>query len=183
MVKMIIAQSCAMTNPIKNKKIVIPTIIGLGFVAAVLAAFSPILAEAEPVWNHSAIPQIEGSVNVGDAMKSFITEHKTVKFSDASSTAEAQVANGVVAHGNIGVVQGYLVYTFFVVDSENNAGYKVVIDAGNGKVLHKSEGTSFKEMDGFSHKPFGFGHGSGGFCPFSKMMSHTTPESEDSDQD
>ena len=42
----------------------------------------------------------------------------------------------------MGVTQGYLTYTYFVVDKAKETGYKVIVDAGNGKVLYTSEGQS-----------------------------------------
>ena len=33
------------------------------------------------------------------------------------------------------MTEGYLTYTYFVVDPTNDGAYKVIIDAGNGRVL------------------------------------------------
>jgi len=156
-----------MTNSIKNKKILVPTIAGLVLLAVVLAAFSPISAIAES--SNQKMPQISGSVNVAKTMKDFIKEHKTTSFAEAANTAEHQVPNGVAVNGNIGVVQGYLVYTFFVMDTENDISYIIMIDAGNGTILHKSDGVSMKDMGKFGHGAFGHGFGGHGFG--GKMMS------------
>ena len=162
-----------MTNTLKNKKIVIPAVIGLASLAVVLTVFSPILAIAESPTNASQTPQITGSVNVAETMKTFIKEHRTISLSVAASTAENQVTNGTAIGGHVGISQGYLVYNFFVVDTENGTGYKIMIDAGDGKVLYKSDGMDMKDMG----KSFGFGqfghdsfgeHGFGGAC----MRSH-----------
>jgi hypothetical protein len=152
-----------MTNPIKSKKVLIPAIIGLGFLAVILTV-GPISAIAEPT--KTKMPDITGSVNVEQTMKDYIAEHRTISFSEAASTAEKQVTNGVILSGQSGIVQGYLVYTFFVLDSQNETGYKVIIDAGNNQVLYKSDGISLKDMGKFAHGfkgfgPFG-GHGFGG---------------------
>lgn len=45
--------------------------------------------------------------------------------------------------GQLGEVQGYLVYTFFVVNGENNMGFLIIVDAGNGKVLYTSQSLPF----------------------------------------
>ena len=162
-----------MTNTLKNRKVVIPAIIGLASLAVVLTVFGPILAKAESSTNASQIPVITGSVNVADTMKTFIKEHRIVSLSAAATTAESQVTNGAAIDGHVGIVQGYLVYNFFVVDTENETGYKIVVDAGNGKVLYKSDGMDLKDMG----KSFGFGpfghdpsgkHGFGGGW----MMQH-----------
>lgn len=181
-----------MTNTLKNKKVVIPAIIGLASLAVVLTVFSPVLAiAAESSKNATQMPQITGSVNVAETMKNFIKEHRTTSFSVAASTAENQVTNGVAIGGHIGIVQGYLAYTFFVVDTENETGYTIMIDAGDGKVLYKSDGRSLKDMG----KSFGFGpfgHGSFGHDSFGKhrlggewMMPHQgdidNPDSQSSE--
>jgi len=100
---------------------------------------------------------------VKDEMKNFIKNNQKTTFSDAASTAAKQVTNGSVIGGHVGIEQGFLVYTFFVVDTESNTSYVVTVDAGNGSVLYKSEG---KQMgDGFG--PGFFGHGGFGHERFS----------------
>ncbi|HSA98621.1 MAG TPA: hypothetical protein VLF17_06045, partial [Candidatus Nitrosotenuis sp.] len=117
-------------------------------------------------------------VNVEKTMKDFIKEHRTTTFSEAAATAEHQVSNGAVVGGNIGVVQGYLVYTFRVMDTESNSVYMIMIDAGNGTVLNKSDAIPMKGMGGFGH---GFGHGFGGHSFGGKMMSpQNWPDKTDS---
>jgi hypothetical protein len=155
-----------MTSSIKNKKIFVPTIAGIALLAVVLVAFSPVSAIADSA--NPNMPQISGSVNVEKTMKDFIKDHRTTSFADAATTAEKQVTNGVAVGGNIGVVQGYLVYTFFVMDTETDTSYVVMIDAGNGTVLHKSDGMPMKEMGKFGQGGFGHGFGHG----FEKMMPH-----------
>jgi uncharacterized membrane protein YkoI len=161
-----------MTNSIKNKKILVSTIAGLALLAVILVAFSPISAIAES--SNQQMPQISGSVNVEKTMKDFIKGHRTTSFAEAATTAEHQVSNGVAVNGNIGVVQGYLVYTFCVMDTEKDTSYIIMIDAGNGTVLHKSDGISMKDMGKFGHGSFGHGFGGhwfGGHSFGGKMMS------------
>ncbi|MBI5378489.1 MAG: hypothetical protein HZA82_07705 [Thaumarchaeota archaeon] len=165
-----------MTNSIKSKKIFIPTITGIALLAVVLVAFSPISAIADSSTNPK-IPQISGSVNVEKTMKDFIKEHRTTSFAEAATTAEHQVSNGVAVNGNIGVVQGYLVYTFCVMDTSSDTSYIIMIDAGNGTVLHKSDGISMKDMGKFGH---GFGHGFGGHAFGGKMMPQNWSDKTDS---
>jgi hypothetical protein len=58
-------------------------------------------------------------------------------------------------------VQGYLVYNFVVTDASGENVYRVIVDVGNGEVLHKSDGQQFGAMM-FGHRGFGpdgFGHG------------------------
>jgi hypothetical protein len=84
---------------------------------------------------HGNIPEINGSVNVGDQIKNIFKEGTKVPFTTAAETAQKQIANGKVLGGHLGVTQGYLTYTYFVVDPAKENGYKVIVDAGNGKVL------------------------------------------------
>ncbi|MDQ5875406.1 MAG: hypothetical protein M3288_01045, partial [Thermoproteota archaeon] len=80
-----------------------------------------------------------------------------VSFVTAAQTAQQQVVNGTVLGGHMGVVQGYLVYTFFVAEIDNQTGRLVVVDTGNGNVLFTSEGQSFGS---FGH-PMAFGNWDG----------------------
>jgi hypothetical protein len=91
-----------------------------------------------------------------------------VSFLQSSEIAAKQIANGTIVGGHLGVMQGYLVYTFFVLNPQNQTGHLTIVDAGNGKVLYTSHGVSrgsFGQSPGFG--PFGtfgplVGHGFGG---------------------
>jgi uncharacterized membrane protein YkoI len=131
----------------------------------------------------STIPKINGSVNVIENIKNMFKENAKVSFTAASETAQKQIPNGTILGGHIGVTQGYLTYTYFVVDPTKQTGYRVIIDAGNGKVLYTSQGLPigpfnhqqgprmfgpFGGAGGFghwnnSHGPFGAGASGGGF--------------------
>lgn len=101
----------------------------------------------------SGMSNITGSVNV----PRLISEQVKVSFSDAAKTAEGQVENGKVIDGHIGIVQGYLVYTFGVIDTETHTGSMVMVDAGDGKVLAESEMPGMGAFGG----PMGFHHPGG----------------------
>ena len=116
-----------------DKKLLIPAVVVIGLIATYLVA-TPVLAViGHKMMGNSTMSKITGSVNIGDAIKNFTKNNQKVPFSAASATAEKQVANGNVLGGHIGIAQGYLVYTFFVVNPENQTGYKVIVDAGNGQ--------------------------------------------------
>ncbi len=83
----------------------------------------------------SKMPTIQGSVNIQQQ----ILSSATTKFSDAANTAASAVSSGVVLGGKLGIMQGYLVYNFVVLDGNGQVHY-VVVDAGNGKVLFTSPG-------------------------------------------
>jgi hypothetical protein len=115
-----------------DKKLLIPAILVTGLIVTYLVA-TPVLAViGHKMMGNSTTSKITGSVNVADAIKNFTKDNQKVPFSAASATAEKQVTNGKVLGGHIGIAQGYLVYTFFVVNPENQTGYKVIVDPGHG---------------------------------------------------
>ncbi|MBI3842001.1 MAG: PepSY domain-containing protein [Thaumarchaeota archaeon] len=138
-----------MTNQvIKNKKLVIAAAVTVGVIAAALLAFSPLLASAQTAPENKSPPQITGSVDVGKTMKNLIKEGRNISFSDAVSTAEKKITNGVAVGGHLGIVQGFLVYTIVVQDQQADKTYAVIVDAGNGQVLYTSEGHQMKSFGG-----------------------------------
>lgn len=88
----------------------------------------------------SMMPEITGTVNVGDDM---LAKAKT-GLSEAVTSAESD-AKGTATSANLGVQNGYLVYNVSVLSSGELK--TVIIDAGNGKVLHISDGIP---VDAFS---------------------------------
>lgn len=127
-------------------------VLAVGALSAVLVASSLAQATAQEQQQRmmmsfgEGMPQINGSVSVANETSNFIKENVRVSFVAAAQTAQGQVTNGTVLGGHLGVVQGYLVYTFFVADAANQRGHLVIVDAGNGDVLHTSEGRSFSSF-------------------------------------
>jgi uncharacterized membrane protein YkoI len=109
-------------------------------------------------WSGEGMPQINGSVSVANETMDFINENLKVSFVAAAQTAQGQVTNGTVLGGHLGVVQGYLVYMFYVADTSNQLGYLTVIDSSNGEVLYSSQG---QPLGSFGHLSM-FGHWDGG---------------------
>ena len=162
-----------------RKRVLIPATLGVGILllSAALIVAPPAensLAQQQLETNETtstnipqfdAMPKINGSVNVRDGIKNFFAENAKTPFVTAAQTAQDQITNGTVLGGHLGVTQGYLAYTYFVVDPTNDAAHKVIIDAGNSQVLYTSEGKqmgSFRESM-FGHGPGQFGHGPGQF--------------------
>jgi uncharacterized membrane protein YkoI len=146
-----------MSTNLLNKKVIIVAIIAAGAVAAVFAASSVAQTTAQQqkmMWASEGMPQINGSVSVANETASFISENVRVPFVTAAETAQGQVDGGTVFGGHLGVVQGYLVYMFFVANTANQTGHMIIVDAGNGEVLYASEGHPMGSMAGH----FG-GHG------------------------
>ena len=140
-----------------DKKLLIPAILVTGLIVTYFVA-TPVLAViGNKMMGNSTTSKITGSVNVADAIKNFTKDNQKVPFSAASATAEKQVTNGKVLGGHIGIAQGYLVYTFFVVNPENQTGYKVIVDPGNGQVLYTSEGNALGIFSHGGHGMFGYG--------------------------
>ena len=139
----------AIVKKIANKKVIIPSvIIGVGVLFLVtIYATTPLgqLSAQQMTMNgnisrHDSLPRINGSINVGQEIKNFFNENTKIPFNTAAETALSQVPNGMVLGGHLGVTQGYLTYSFFVVESTGDTGHKVIVDPGNGKVLQTSEG-------------------------------------------
>jgi uncharacterized membrane protein YkoI len=174
------------TSPL-NKKIAIPAIVAVAAMLAGIGVFGPsAIAQQQMNGNNSngntynsggmvstmnvtnqTMPKINGTLNVIQIIKDKIK----VSFSEAASTAQKQISNGTVVAGHIGVVQGYLVYTFIIVDTTNHSIHNVIVDAGNGKVLYTSPAHT---MGSFGEHFGGFGaaheHGMMMMHKFGMMM-------------
>jgi uncharacterized membrane protein YkoI len=161
-------------NFLNKKVIIVVAVLAVGALSAVLVASSLAQATAQEQQQRmmmsfgEEMPQINGSVSVANETSNFIKENVKVSFVAAAQTAQGQVTNGTVLGGHLGVVQGYLVYTFFVADATNQRGHLVIVDAGNGDVLHTSEGRSFSSFGSpmmfgrwGGHTGFGEWHGLG----------------------
>src|SRR5579872_850919 len=88
-------------------------------------------------------PTIQGTINLQQTILSGVQ----TKFSAASDTAASAVTNGKTIGGSLTVAQGYVVYSFKVVDDKNMV-YSVIVDPANGTVLYTSPGHQFG-MGGF----------------------------------
>ncbi len=172
---------------ITSKKIrIIPTLLVVGVLLGSIIIASPLeytLAQQQQhktatntnnsITEYGELPQINGSVSVKDSIKNFLSENAKTPFINGAQTAQNQIANGTIWGGHIGVIQGYLTYTYYVVNPTNDTAHKVIVDAGSGQVLFTSEGKQIGSWDQpmlgqFGHeKGHGFGEGSGhGFGGF-----------------
>jgi hypothetical protein len=166
-------------NFLNKKVIIVAAVLAVGALSAVLVASSLAQATAQEQQQQQrmmmmsfgeGMPQINGSVSVANETSNFINENVKVSFVAAAQTAQGQVTNGTVLGGHLGVVQGYLVYTFFVADTGNQTGHLVIVDTGNGEVLHTSEARSFGS---FGH-PMMFGRW-GGHSGFGEWLGLGRP--------
>jgi uncharacterized membrane protein YkoI len=92
----------------------------------------------QPNSMRTEIPQLNGSVNVREQANQFIQDNVQVPFATALETAQAEVPNGTAISGHLGIVQGYLVYVFKVANFDTETSRIIIVDAGNGAVLHIS---------------------------------------------
>ncbi len=101
---------------------------------AVIATFGASLASAQTP--PTTPTKIVGSINVPSLI---LQQVKTSFTTAAGSAATAQgITNGQVLSGGLRVIQGSVVYAFKVTDGTSV--YSVIVDAGNGTVLHVSTG-------------------------------------------
>jgi uncharacterized membrane protein YkoI len=84
------------------------------------------------------IPRLNGSVNVQQQTNQFLRDSVQVPFATALQTAQSEVGNGTAISGHLGIVQGYLVYTFKLANFDAQTSRIVIVDAGNGSVLYTS---------------------------------------------
>ena len=87
--------------------------------------------------NAGAVPlrNLTGSVQVFPKLSQTIQSRANISLSTAATNAEKSVSpssHAISAH--VGIVNGYLIYSVRIVDSNNNI-HRVIVDAGNGKVL------------------------------------------------
>jgi len=87
--------------------------------------------------NAGAVPlkNLTGSVQVFPKLSQTIQSKANLSLSAAATSAEKAVGpNSHAISVHLGVVNGFLVYRAHVVNANNNI-HRVIVDAGNGKVL------------------------------------------------
>jgi len=132
----------------KTKLATVFAVAAAGALGLSLIGLSPMLAAAEYKHNYD-MPEITGTIPSSESHKENL-ENAQITFSEASDVAQGAVEEGQVTGGYLGVVQGYLVYKFKVVDAQENA-HKVIVDAGEKKTLYVSEGKSWEDLKRYSH--------------------------------
>jgi hypothetical protein len=86
-----------------------------------------------PMFNQTQ--NITGSIKLAPTLFNAISPVIKVSLSDAIKSAETQLGNNSrVVAANLGHENGYLTYTVCAMDKDMNL-HRVIIDAGNGKVL------------------------------------------------
>ncbi|MGI0017212.1 MAG: hypothetical protein ACREA1_00730 [Nitrosotalea sp.] len=125
---------------VKNHKM-LAIIIGVAIIATVGVSAASAQVQGQTSTQH---PTIQGTINLQQTIMSNVQ----TKFSAASDTAAAAVTNGKTIGGSLTVAQGYVVYSFKVIDDKNMV-YSVIVDPANDKVLYTSPGHQ-SGMGGFA---------------------------------
>jgi hypothetical protein len=86
-----------------------------------------------PMFNQTQ--NITGSIKLAPTLFNAISPVIKVSLSDAIKSAETQLGNNSrIVAANLGHENGYLTYTVCAMDKDMNL-HRVIVDAGNGKVL------------------------------------------------
>jgi uncharacterized membrane protein YkoI len=105
---------------------------------------------------------LTGSVQVFPRLSQIIQSKANISLSEAATGAEKAVgANSHVISAHLGIVNGFLVYVAHVVDANNNI-HRVIIDAGNGKILSATQlpfANALKQPGGKGMFGHYYGHG------------------------
>lgn len=133
-------------SKIFNKKVLMPIIIAAVAFSLIIWGLPQAKAAALNQTTNSAaagytqLPKITGSVHAEQTVENVIKDNLKVSFLQASEIAAKQITNSTIVGGHLEVVQGYLVYTFFVVNAQDQTGHMIIVDAGYPKVLYTSQG-------------------------------------------
>jgi uncharacterized membrane protein YkoI len=153
-----------------SKKVLIPAILGVGILLSVIFIVSPLVytiaqqstttANEIDMSQHKTLSRINGSINIAEGITNFLKENTKIPFIAAAETAQQQIANGTAVGGHLSVTQGYLTYTYLVVNPTDETVHRITIDAGNGQVLSISQGQSLDSILA-NLKGVGFGYWKG----------------------
>ena len=146
-------------------------IIGTAIIATAGVSAASAQVQGTQTQTNQQPPTIQGTINLQQTILSGVQ----TKFSTASDTAAAAVTNGKTIGGSLTVAQGYVVYSFQVVDDKNMV-YSVIVDPANDKVLYTSPGHQFG-MGGFGmgHRPMMHGQMGGHAWNSQKTPSSGSP--------
>jgi uncharacterized membrane protein YkoI len=156
-------------NKFRNWK-TLAVVLGAIAIASVMTVSSAMAQTATTPNTTNTPPQIQGSVNLQNLIKSNVKE----TFIDAANKAASVVSNGNIISGRLGIDQGSVVYQFTIVDDKNIV-YQVIVDAGNGSVLYTSPGHQMGE-GGMLGMGGMHGHGMHGHGMYNSESDSETPK-------
>ena len=146
---------------IKNKGL-LAIILGVAVIASA-GGLSAVYADTGSAQTQAQKPTIQGTITLDKDSLSKVT----VTLASAADTAASApgISNAKVIGGNLIGMQGYLVYSFNVIDDKNTS-YVVVVDPTNNTILYQSQGHAMKFGGfgmGFGGMSMGHGQMKGGF--------------------
>ena len=95
-----------------------------------------------------------GSIQLSSTLSQTIESRVRTSLSNAITVAEKTVgANSHATSGRLAAENGFLVYSVWVRNPTNNSLHRIIIDAGNGKVLANQQ----PSLMGYYHHGFGRG--------------------------
>jgi uncharacterized membrane protein YkoI len=71
-------------------------------------------------------------------LENSVKNNQKMSFQQALEIAVKKTANGTVIVVHLGVVQGYLVYVFYIGNIQNKISYLTLVDPGNGHFLYNN---------------------------------------------
>jgi uncharacterized membrane protein YkoI len=118
----------------KNKHLLITTVL-IVTASSMIGILQEASAQSQSSTGAITLKNLTGSVQIFPSKSQIIQTKASVSLSTAATTAEKSVGpNSHATSAHISIVNGYLVYRIHVIDANNNI-HRVIVDAGNGKVL------------------------------------------------
>ncbi|MGI0017930.1 MAG: hypothetical protein ACREA1_04425 [Nitrosotalea sp.] len=163
------------TNDLIKNKGLLAIILGIAVIATA-GGLSAVYADTGSNQTQIQKPTIQGTITLDKDSLSKVT----VTLGSAADTAAAApgITNGKVIGGNLIGMQGFLVYSFTVIDDKNTS-YSVIVDPTNNTILYQSQGHEMKfggfGMMGQGGMSMGHGQMKGGFNHGGQGLHKHTP--------
>jgi uncharacterized membrane protein YkoI len=118
----------------KNKNLLITAVL-IVTATSMVGILQVVSAQSQSSTGAITLRNLTGSVQIFPSKSQIIQTKASVSLSAAATTAEKSVGlNSHATSAHIAIVNGYLVYRVHVIDTNNNI-HRVIVDAGNGKIL------------------------------------------------
>ena len=121
-----------------------------------------------------AVPlrNLTGSVQIFPKLSQILQSKANASLSTAATNAEKSIGtNSHAISARLGIVNGSLVYTLHVVDASNTI-HRVIVDAGNGKVLSLQQVPFENQLHGRGGEQGMFAHPRGGTFTHPGFLRH-----------
>ncbi len=165
------------THDLIRNRGLLAIILGVAIIASA-GGLSAVYADTGSSQTQIQKPKILGTIPLDNESLTKVT----ISLSSAANTAAAApgITGGKVVSGNLIGMQGFLVYSFRVIDSKNLS-YSVIVDPTSNVILYQSQGHAIKFggfgiMMGHGHMKGSFTHGGQGWSKHAPSNS-TSPSS------